>query len=64
MNGHKGRGICHVAIHVAISGSDFLRTPIPRTSVNRARRRADLSSHHVQWTLRGPPHLLQSHFRS
>jgi hypothetical protein len=27
MHGHKGRGICQAAIHVAISGRELLRTP-------------------------------------
>jgi len=34
MHGHKGRGICHVAIQVAISGSELRRMTIPRTTVN------------------------------
>jgi hypothetical protein len=47
MHGHKGRGICQVAIHVVISGSNFAertkdavrRIHLPRTPVNKGMKK-------------------------
>ncbi len=37
MHEHKGRCICQVAIHAAISGSELRRIPFPRTTLHTVR---------------------------